>query len=176
MIHSGPLVQTENFDSEPAPPEPVETPARRPSFPLPAEYYSTPPGGRPPIFPSWMVAGCGSLSIVLLVVLFGTGYAAAHGGLSSLTKWFFSQSRGELAGMYTKDVTAAQKAAFDAEMNEMQKNVDAKRVGIEKLQPLLSDIRGAMSDQRVTPQELEKMTGDARAANAAAKMHSTSPR
>jgi len=176
MIHSAPLVQTENFDSDLTPSEPVATQPRCPPFPLPAEYYSTPSGDRPPLFPTWVAAGCGSASIVLLVVLFGAGYAAAHGGLSTIMGWFFSKSRSELAGMYTKEVTAKQKAAFDAELNALQKNLEAKRVGPDKLQPLLTDMRSAMSDQRVTPQEIDKMTADIRAANAAAKTPSTSPR
>jgi hypothetical protein len=169
MIHSASLVQTENFDSDPTAPEPLEAPPRHPPFPMPAEYYSTPPGDRPPIFPTWVVAGCGIVSIVILVALFGAGYAAANGGLSTVMGWFFQQSRAELTGMYGKDVTVTQKAAFDAELAAFQKNLEAKRVGMGKLQSVLSDMRDIMSDSRVTPREIDRLTADLRAANAAAK-------
>ena len=169
MIHSAPLVQPENFDSAPVVAEPVEPQARPLPVLLPTAYYSTPPGDRPPLFPAWVATGCGSISIVLVVVLFAAGYVGAHGGLATLMAWFFTQSRSELSGMYAKDVTKEQKAAFEREMNAMQANLKDKRLGADKLQPFLTDMRSAMSDGRVTPQEIDRMTGDLRTANALAK-------
>jgi hypothetical protein len=164
MIHSAEAVQTEKFDSLTPPPAPVSNPGGR-GFPLPAEYYSAPPGDRRPLFAPWAATGCGIAAVVLLIAVFTVGYVAAHGGATQLMTWFISSSRKDIAGMYAKDVTAAQKADFDREMTALQANFVAKRIRLEGLQPVLRDMRDAMLDDKVTPDEVKKLVTDLQTAN-----------
>src|SRR6476620_10929257 len=119
MIHSAAAVQTENFEAPPTVPEPSREPIRR-RFPLPAEYYSTPPGDRRPLVAEWVPLGCGGVSVALLLAVFTAGYYAARGGAVSLMQWVISQSRSDIARIFAKDVTALQKNTFDAEMAELE--------------------------------------------------------
>jgi hypothetical protein len=164
MIHSAEAVQTEKFDSLTPPPAPVSNTSHR-GFPLPAEYYSAPPGDRRPLFAPWAATGCGIAAVVLLIAVFAAGYFAAHGGATQLMTWFISSSRKDLTAMYAKDVTADQKAGFDREMAALQANLAAKRIRLEGLQPVLRDMRDAMLDNKVTSDELKKLIGDLQTAN-----------
>lgn len=168
MIHSAAAVQTENFEAPPTTSEPSPEPIRR-RFPLPAEYYSAAPGDRRPLVPAWVPLGCGGLSVALLVVVFTAGYFAAHGGAVSLMQWLISRSRSDIATMFAKDVTPAQKHAFDTGMAELEKNVAAKRVGIEAMQPFLRDMRDFMLDQSVTSDETQKLITDLQTVNRGTK-------
>src|SRR3954452_18827897 len=164
MIHSAAAVQTENFEAPPAVPEPSREPARR-SFPLPAEYYSSPPGDRRALVPEWVPFGCGGLAVAVLLVVFTAGYIASHGGAVRLMQWLVSRSRTDLATMFAKDVTPTQKQAFDAEMTKLEKNIAAKRVGLEAMQPFLRDMRDFMLDQSVTAGETQKLIVDLETVN-----------
>ena len=159
MIHSAAAVQTENFEAPPTVPEPSREPIRR-GVPLPAEYYSTPPGDRRPLVAEWVPIGCGAVSVAILLAVFTGGYFAAHGGASSLMQWVISQSRSDISRIFAKDVTPQQKKTFDAEMAALEKNIAAKRVGITALQPFLRDMRDFMLDQKVTADETRRLITD----------------
>ena len=111
-----------------------------------------------PIFPRWVPYGCGSLAIVVLIVVFLAGIFAARGGMGQLFDFMFGSMQGEITKIFTKDVQPAQRAAFDREMKAMREAVRQNRVKIDKLQPLMRDIRDAISDERVTPAETDKLT------------------
>jgi hypothetical protein len=164
MIHSAEAVQTEKIDSLTPPPAPVSNTGQR-GFPLPAEYYSAPPGDRRPLFAPWAATGCGVAAVVLLIAVFAAGYFAAHGGATQLMTWFISSSRKDITAMYAKDVTAGQKADFDREMAALQTNMGAKRIRLEGLQPVLRDMRDAMLDDKVTSDEVKKLVTDLQTAN-----------
>ena len=89
-----------------------------PSLPFrrPADYYATPVGDAKPLFPRWVPYGCGIASIVLIVIVFAGGYFAVHGGMGQLLAFMFGSMHDEVARMFTKDVSPAQKAAFEQEM------------------------------------------------------------
>jgi hypothetical protein len=161
-------VQIEKIDSLTPPPEPVSAPGRR-GFPLPAEYYAAPPGDRRPLFAPWAIAGCGIVAVVVLIAVFSAGYFAAHGGAAQLMTFFISSSRRDIAAMYARDVTASQKADFDRGMVTLQTNLGARRVGLEALQPVLRDMRDAMLDDKVTPDEVKKLVTDLQTANSRSK-------
>ena len=162
-------MESEKFEQQPAPSEsPSTAPARR-SFPLPAEYYSAPPGDRAPLFAPWATTGCGTTALVLLVVAFTGGYAFSHGGATKLLTWLFTRTQSDIGTMYGKDVTSVQRGELDWEMTSLQKNLAAKRISLEQLQPILKDMRDAMLDAKVTSAETNKLIGDFHAANAAAK-------
>ncbi len=168
MIHSGEAVQSENFEVPAIPPAPVSAPGRR-RTPLPAEYYSAPPGDRPRLFAPWAATGCGIAATAFLGVFFAAGYFATHGGMMRLMSWFISSSRRDMAAIYDKDVTAGQRTDFDREMTSLQTNLTAKKVGLEALQPVLRDMRDAMIDDKVTSAEMTKLLTDLHTANSGTK-------
>lgn len=167
-------METENFAPPPPTTDGVEAVPVARRFSVPADYYSTPPGDRTPLFAPWATTGCGSVALALLAVAFTGGYVASHGGTTSLMTWVFSQTQSEIVPMYRKDVTPAQKAALDGEMKSLQVNVTAKRIPLERLQVILRDMRDAMVDNVVTPEETSRLTVDIHAANATAG--ATTPR
>jgi hypothetical protein len=112
-----------------------------------------------------VATGCGIAAIVILIALFGAGYFFTHGGMSTLMTWVFNQTKSDMAGMYTKEVTAAQKKDFENELTTFQHNLDAKRIRSDKLQPILADMRDVMMDAKATPAEMDKLTAGLHAAN-----------
>ena len=127
-------------------------------FRRPADYYSTPVGDKRPLFPRWVPYGCGIASIALLVIVFVGGYFAVHGGMGQLLDFMFGSMQGEVQKMFAKDVTAAQKAAFDREMKTMRDKVRENRLPMDRLQPLLKTMRDVVEDEHVTSAEADQLT------------------
>ena len=73
--------------------------------------------------------------------------------------------QGEIDKMFTPDVNAAQKAAFDAEMKKMRDSIRTNRLTLDRMQPLLRTMREVASDERVTPDEAEQLTREIREIN-----------
>jgi len=136
-------------------------------FRRPADYYSTPTGDAKPLFPRWVPYGCGAAAIVLLIAIFVSGVFAARGGMGQLFDFMFGSMQGEIDKMFTKDVTAAQKAAFDSEMKSMRDLVRQNRLPIDRLQPLLRTMREVTSDESVTPAEADQLTKEMHEINTA---------
>ena len=114
-----------------------------------------------------MPYGCGTAAIVLLITVFVGGVFAARGGMGQLFDFMFGSMQGEIDKMFTKDVTPAQKAAFDDEMKSMRDLVRQNRLPIDRLQPLLRTMRDVTSDERVTPAEADQLTKEMHEINSA---------
>ena len=140
-----------------APPE-GEHPSAALPFRRPADYYSSPVGEARPLFPRWVPYGCGTASIILLLMVFALGAAFSRGALGELLEVMFATMQGEIDKMFTPDVNAAQKAAFDAEMKKMRDSIRTNRLTLDRMQPLLRTMREVASDERVTPAEAEQLT------------------
>lgn len=138
-----------------------------PSLPFrrPADYYATPVGDTKPLFPRWVPFGCGTAAIVLLVVVFVGGFFAVHGGMGRLLDMMFSSMQGEVEKMFTKEVSPAQKAAFESEMKTMRDAVRQNRLPVDRLQPLLRTMRDVTEDEHVTPAEADQLTKEMHAVN-----------
>jgi hypothetical protein len=136
-------------------------------FRRPADYYSTPLADVKPLFPRWVPFGCGTAAIVLLVIVFLGGIFAARGGMGQLFDMMFGSMQGEIDKMFTKDVSPAQRAAFDGEMKTMRDRVRQNRLPIDRLQPLLRTMRDVTSDEHVTPAEADQLTKEMHAINTA---------
>ena len=134
-------------------------------FRRPADYYSTPVGDAKPLFPRWVPYGCGIASIALLVIVFVGGYFAVHGGMGRLLDMMFGSMQGETEKMFTKEVTTAQKAAFEREMRTMRDSVRQNRLPMDRLQPLLRTMRDVSEDEHVTPAEADQLTKEMHAVN-----------
>jgi hypothetical protein len=148
-------------DIIPTAPDPRPLPFRRP-----ADYYAAPLSDVRPIFPRWVPFGCGAASLLVMLVLFGAGAVAGSGKGGSIFAWMFATMQDEIRGTFTKEVSPAQKAAFDAEMKTLRGNLDKGTVSIDRLQPLLHAIRDASIDSKVTPEEAAQLTKAAHDVNA----------
>src|SRR2546422_5498937 len=106
----------------PAAPPSSEPPTSISTLPFrrPADYYSSPVGEARPLFPRWVPYGCGTASIILLLLVFALGAAFSSGALGGLLELMFASMQGEIDKMFTPDVNAEQKAAFDAELKKMR--------------------------------------------------------
>lgn len=116
-----------------------------------------------------MPFGCGTAAIVALVVVFAGGVAASRGGMGSIFDLMFSSIQSEVEKVFTKDVTPAQKAEFEAEMKTMREAIRANRIRMDRLQPLLRSIREVSDDERVTPAETDRLIQELREVNKTAK-------
>jgi hypothetical protein len=136
------------------------------NFRLPADYYSSPASEVVPVFPRWVPAGCGGVSAFLLVVFFAGGAFVQSGRAEGLFDLMMAQMQSELAGLYTNDVTPAQKSALDQQYSALRQNLKAKKVKSDQLMPLLQTMRTVSEDQKVTPPEVDKLTAQLRDINA----------
>jgi hypothetical protein len=146
-------------DLAPPPPEPPPAPRPRLPFRLPADYYGS-PDAPPRVFPRLVPFGCGGAAIVFLVLLFGAGMTADR-----FMPALFGYMQSEIDGQFTKDVPAAQRAAFDKEFSTLiarMRNGKAKMAG---LQPFLEKMRDASMDDKITPEETKAMTDALRQIN-----------
>jgi hypothetical protein len=142
-----------------APPEPPPPPAPRLPFELPAEYYASPERRRPAL-PHAVPFGCGTAAIVFLVVFFVAGMYSDR-----FMPWLFGYLHSEMDGQFTKEVTAAQKAEFDAQFKELRAGLESGRVKLQRIQPLLKKITDATIDERITPEETKTLTDALREMN-----------
>jgi hypothetical protein len=126
-------------------------------FRRPADYYSTPVGDARPLFPRWVPYGCGTASIIVLLVVFALGAAVSTGALGELLDLMFGPMQGEIDRMFTPDVKPQQRVALDAEMKTMRAAIRANRLSLDRLQPLLRSMRDASSDEHITSQETEQL-------------------
>ena len=134
-------------------------------FRRPADYYTAPPSEVRPLFPRWVPIGCGAASLLAIVILFGIGTIAGSAEGGTIFAAIFGTMQDEIDGMFTKDVTPPQKAAFDGEMKMLRGNLAAGKVSIDKLQPLLQEVRASSADSKVTPDEAAKLTTAAHVVN-----------
>lgn len=107
--------------------------------------------------------------MIALLAIFGAGYAASSGGFGQLFDLLFSSIQGEVDKAFTREVTPAEKAEFDAQMKTMREALRDNRLRIDHIQPLLRSIRESSGDGKVTPEETEQLIRELRAVNRTVK-------
>ena len=142
--------------------EPESMASRR--FVWPAEYYSGP--SPVAVLPRGVTFGCGAAALVALLLIFAGGAFMASGGLVDLMDLTLGMSMGELRGMYTSDVTPAQKKEVDDAIEQLRSGMRDRKVSVARLQPVLETMRKAIGDKKVTPAEARSLTAAARKATA----------
>ena len=100
--------------------------------------------------------------LVLAIVVAG-GIYLAHGGLNQLMDFAVSTTMAEVRGMYTSDVTPAQRKSVDAELARLGNDLRANNVSVAGLDPLLRAMRDAASDAKVNAIEARRIEDAARA-------------
>lgn len=133
------------------------TPTSRPApFVLPADYYASPVTARP-MFPSWVPTGCGIASAVLLVLAFLGGAIVMQVGVGKIMAYVIDSSHGELKAMYGADVPPAKRAQLDSALDGISHDLAADKLAYAKLEPMLTTMRDAMDDKKITNAEADQL-------------------
>jgi hypothetical protein len=143
-------------------------------FVWPADYYSGP--SRAAVLPRGVTFGCGAASIAVLLLVFAGGAFMASGGLSQLMDLTFGMSMADVRGMYTAEVTAAQKKELEDSIEQLRAGIREKKVSVAHLQPVLETMRKGISDRKLTPSEVQALTAAARKARATVTPAAPTPR
>ncbi len=145
------------------PPESQPAPPTLP-FRVPADYYASPADARP-LFPRWVPIGCGISAAVLIVILFIAGVLASHGGVGKGMDFLVGMLEDQMVTMYAADVPPASRKALQSEMDSLRANVRSERVPVAKLDPVMSALRDAIEDKKITNAEVEDLRKKIREAN-----------
>lgn len=133
----------------------------------PADYYSGPSPAA--VLPRGVTFGCGAASIAALLLLAGAGAWMASGGIVDFMDLVFGMSMGEVRGMYTAEVTPAQKKELESAVESMRENLRTGKIPITNLDPVLQTMRKGVADEKMQPAEVDAMTAAARKAAQPAK-------
>ena len=136
-------------------------------FVRPADYYSS--ATPDPVLPSWAAYGCGAAAVVVLLIVFAGGAWLARGGFVVLMDFAIGMSVAEMKGMYTSDVTPAQKEALDKEVEAMRAKLLDEKIAISALQPFLEAIRKTSKDAKVSGEEMKVLIESAQRASSSNK-------
>ena len=147
--------------------EPSEIPQRPEStrgFRWPADYYSAPLSEVRPIFPRWVPFGCGLAAAAFFLLLIGAGALLSGERVRGLFDLMIGMTLGQMKPMYQPDVTDAQKAAFETEVEKMREGLRAEKVPVANVQPFFQALQKAVGDEKVTADELAELTETAKKA------------
>jgi hypothetical protein len=101
--------------------------------------------------------GCGIASAVLLLLAFAGGAIVMKVGVGKLMAYVIDSSHGELKPMYGADVPPAKRAQLDAALNGISHDVATDKLAYGKLEPLLTSMRDAMDDKKITNAEADQL-------------------
>lgn len=153
------------------PPGPV-TPSGEPvqasgSYQRPAEYYEAPgaPGGEKRGCPRWLLFGCGGLGCLGLILIFGVGFWATRGGGARLSGFVISSLEKDAEELYTDDVPQEDREALRRELTSLKDHIKSEQVDLMELQPVLSQINGAIRDRKLTKPEVDSLIDTIREIN-----------
>jgi hypothetical protein len=154
------------LDTPPVAPPPEPAPDPLP-FRRPADYYSTPGSNLRPLFPRWVPIGCGWAALAFVVLLFVAGALAPKSG--SVLDMLFGKIQDDIAEHFTKDVNAAQKAAFAAEMKTLRASASHGKLKLDKTQSFLRLATDVDADEKIDPAEVDKLIAAVREVNRSVK-------
>jgi hypothetical protein len=130
----------------------------------PADYYST--ATPKPVLPQWATFGCGAAAVVVLVIVFAGGAFLGGDGLSQFMDFALGMSLGEMRGMYTTEVSKAQRETLDRELETMRAGLRDKKIAVKDIQPVLQTLQKSVRDEKMTPAEVDQLTAAVRKATA----------
>jgi len=123
---------------------------------LPADYYNSPIEARP-IFPRWVPIGCGTAAALLVVILFIGGAVISRGGMGKVMDFLLGMMQGEMTTMYAPDVPAEERKALESELTAFRANIRTERVPLARLDPVMTTLREAIADRKLTTAEVEEL-------------------
>lgn len=146
--------------SEIAPP----SDSRRP-FRLPADYYCAPAVDLKPLVPPWISLGCGWASAFFLALLFAGASFFAGGRFGQFMDVVLGMMLGEMRQMYSSDVSDEQKKALESEIDQLRTNVRTEKLPVARLDPVVKGVREVSADQKITSEEMDRLSTIVREAN-----------
>ncbi|HEV7243048.1 MAG TPA: hypothetical protein VGQ36_27725 [Thermoanaerobaculia bacterium] len=129
-------------------------------FMWPAEYYSGPSPRA--VLPRGVTFGCGAAAIAALLIVFAGGAFMASGGLVQFMDFALGMSMGDVRGMYTSEVTSAQKDELERAIEQLRAGLREGKVPVTKLDPVMQSMRKGISDRKLTPAEVNALAAAAR--------------
>lgn len=142
---------------------------------LPADYYAAPADEVRPIFPNWVGRGCGIAAAVVLVIGFVLGAVVMHVGMGKFMAYVLDMSVAEIQPMIGKDVPPALKQSLNSELGQLSKNLESEKTNLARLEPVLTALKEAMEDKKITPAEAQRITKLAHDANGPAPGQAGAP-
>lgn len=130
------------------------------SFQRPADYYSNqapPPQQGKSGCPKWLLFGCGGLGCLGLILIFVGGAWMMRGGGGMLSKFIVSQLEKDADRLFEADVAPEARATLKAELARLKENIDADRLDLMALQPLLTEMNEAIRDRSLTAAEVDAL-------------------
>ena len=131
-------------------------------FVWPAEYYSGPSPNA--VLPRGVTFGCAAAAVVALLIVFAGGAFLASGGLVQFMDFALGMSMGDVRGMYTIQVTSAQKDELEKAIEQLRAGLRDGTVPVSKLDPVMKTMRNGISDKKLTPAEVQALAASARKA------------
>lgn len=139
-----------------------ETTDQRRAFVWPAEYYSGP--SPKAVLPQGLTFGCGAAAIVALLLVFAGGAFLSSGGMVQFMDFALGMSMGDVRGMYTSDVTFAQKNDLEKSIEKLRVGLRSGKVSVTQLDPVMQSMRKGIADKKLTPDEVKALAAEARKA------------
>jgi hypothetical protein len=131
-------------------------------FEWPAEYYSGPSPNA--VLPRGVTFGCAAAAVVALILVFAGGAFLASGGLAQFMDFALGMSMGDVRGIYTSEVTSAQKDELEKAIEQLRAGLRDGTVPVAKLDPVMQTMRKGISDKKLTPAEVQALAAAARKA------------
>jgi hypothetical protein len=97
------------------------------------------------------------VSVVLLLGGFIGGAVIMSVGVGKLLAMLVDTSHGEMKAMYASDVTPAKRAQVDAAIDQISHDLATDKIAYGRLEPLLTVMRDAMSDKKITNSEADQL-------------------
>jgi hypothetical protein len=101
----------------------------------------------------WGLVGCAALSVLLIAGLVVLGLKAR-----GLLTWALDTMEGQVVAACTSEVTLEEKKAFREAFDGFSSNAKGTTPSPEKMRRLQQKVMTALSDGKVTPDELRELT------------------
>ena len=94
---------------------------------------------------------------MLLVLAFVGGAIVMSVGVGKLMAVVIDSTHGELKPMYAADMPPAKRAQLDAALDGISHDLGTDKLAYAKLEPLLTTMRDAMDDKKITNAEADQL-------------------
>ena len=101
----------------------------------------------------WGLVGCAGLSVIIIIGLIFVGTRAG-----SMLDWALAKVQDQILATCTPEVTVEQKAEFKAAYAPFIAKAKKGGIPAEKMSAFRSRMMAALSDSRVTPEEITDLT------------------
>jgi hypothetical protein len=133
-----------------------DTGAQEPGW-RPSDYYAAPRSAAK--FPKWVPLTCGVVAIAAICFMVVAGAFLQAGGLAKLVAIAFGQMNADAEGMFDDGVKADARVSFSKSLLNVRDAIADGTIELPAALPLLQEIQTATKDKRLSPDEVEALTG-----------------